>query len=313
MRPFGAALPESILSTQNISLTEITQIALSGWLRTVLLCAFAIVAAATYCHLAKVEYRAQATIVPSTFADKQGAQAITGIAFPRALTSLAGISSDQNESVAKFKTLFMSSELAAKLSENKDIVAALNLGERKAPLLDSINRFLLGVEPNAPSGQAELTQTIGGLLSKVSFVADTKSVSVIVQFDYKNPQAAKEFLAAAIAEADGFLRRQAEERLGEQIEALNKRNSQVQTVAVNQALTGLVISKEADRLSMSQDGYAIIVLSPSAIDRYPSWPKPLILIPIAGLLGAIFGVISTFLAASRRSERRSRHQVQADA
>ena len=211
------------------------------------------------------------------------------------LASLAGLNLGSDESTGLAVGTLKARSFTAQFIREKNLLPILY-----ADRWDAAEKKWKGP---APSMSQAVDQFDRGGVRKI--VEDRRTGFVILQIEWPDPAIASDWLVAMVASVNRTLRQQKLREASESVTFLEKQLAQTQAVEVRQAAYRLMEVQMKDMMIAStQEEYVLKYVDRPLNQQAPQdrvWPRPLMMMAAAIVLGGLVGLLAAFLLYAESS------------
>ena len=229
---------------------------------------------------------------------------IESLASAAGLGSLLG-SSKAGSTFARYRTELTSISVADRIAKNQEMLRSLfpKLWDKRRGTFRSYRPLSVKLfEPIYALAGAHLEAKPGGTLlqgyikKKLKIHQTTTDDSLVLSMDSAHPQTTKQLLLAINNAANNELRQLAAKRAEAELRYLLQHISQVDNPDLRLSITQLLLQQE-QTLVLSQPGlaFAADIIDPPSVSDFPAWPKPMIQLPVAFVVGLLLGFVFLIL------------------
>jgi capsular polysaccharide biosynthesis protein len=285
---------------------DLADIFLRVWARkfVVFLIAFAVLfGAIIYLHLATKIYTAEMRIVPSESSKSVNGAKLGGLG---SLAAVAGVSVGSSQGPSTFE-VFMATiktrEMSDLLARDEQIMHSVfdqewNDVDRRwikpTGVFADVKRFtwsLLGRNHKwHPPSSASLQEYLAQNLSTIP--SSQKQPITLIQYSHRDPAFAKYMLVKVNLAADQIVRRKALSEARQYANYFERRLSDVSIIDLRQSIIQSLSEQEKQiMMTSSSIPYSMRLIEPPTVSEFPTYPRTLIVIAAAFLIGVCAGSI----------------------
>ncbi len=288
-------------SAESIHLRDMVGIALRGWPTVLVSTVLTVVLVTVWMAIVDPKYTAQMTIAPTGTDPSQNLGALSAVA------SFAGIGNMVSEDVPRyerFQQILFTRLLAERLDERHQIIRRVfeDLWDAETetwlPPPGPLNKIKATVNPwfGLPAWSDPSDEELVEFLKEEVAIAQVGDTAMLqLSFSHEDPAFASAVLNWLHAEADTLLREEAREQALQQVAYARERLASVTVSDYRTMMLSLLGEEEKKLLLIEGAGpYAALVVDPATSSDQPTFPKPVIFLVAAVILGGSVGLALVF-------------------
>ncbi len=291
----------SASKNDDLLVRDLITVALRGWWVIAAVTILAVILVSIWMSVVEPKYTAQMTIAPASSDLPQDLGALSAVA------SFAGLNPVIPEAVPKyvrFRQTLISTGLADRLEERHKVLHKVfekrwdAAGETWLPPGGPFDRAKAVVNPlfGLPAWTEPSSETLVEFIKEEVAVAEIADTSMLtLSFSHEDREFAVALLTWLHNEADSLLREEARDIALRQISYATKRLSSITVSDYRNMMLALLAEEEKKLLLIEAAGpYAALIVDTPRVSTEPTFPKPVIFLIAAIVLGIAFGTVLVF-------------------